>query len=299
MGYNEDGTIKYIMVSSSLIKKFFWNSDEEIICPRKMYHTSIMNDHVITPSLSMKNGLYFESMVLGSGRGQKLLDLPRKRNGDKTADHLRIDEQVHLFDKVVTDHQMIVIKNNENIQVDKKFVYEPLDRQNFNHDVTIIISGVYDLISPIFNEGVYFKEAVIDIKLAKDREGGFGRFHWGNVKSLDHTQPILYSFTSGLPSFYLLFDYKPNDRGYRIIPVLTEQYLHALEVKPKSYDGLLNEAKLRTRELQTIIVRTAELMIKYEVERWPVNPCNNFCKNCPVSEKHGGYCKDHNETDLV
>lgn len=287
------------MVSSSLIKKFFWRGDEEIICPRKVYHTSIIHDHPIQSTLSMMNGIYFESMTIGGGRYESLYDLPRKRNGDKTADHLRIDEQIHLFDKVVVDHKMIVIKNNENIQVSKKYVYEPLPNQDFNHDLIIVVSGVYDLISPILNEKVFFEKAVIDVKLAKDREGGFGKFNWGNVKALDHTQPILYSFTSGLPSFYLLFDYKPKDRGYRILPVLTEQYLNALEVRPNNFDALNNEAKLRTQELRTIIVRTVELILKYQAEGWPVNPHNNFCKGCPVSEVNGGYCKDHNETDLI
>ena len=258
-----------------------------------------MNDYQSFPSLSMKNGIYFESQTIGAGRYESLDDLPRKGNGDRTADHLRIDEQIHSFSKVVIDHKMIVNKNDENVQVVKRFMFEPEDKQQFNHDISIVISVAYDLISPIENEGVFFKKAVIDIKLAKDREGGFAEFNWGNVRSMDHTQPILYSMTSGLPSFYLLFDYKPKDRGYRILPVLTEQYVNALTVKPKNFDFLMNEGRIRTQELKTNIVRAAELIIKHDGEGWKTNPCINFCKKCPVSKLHGGYCEDHNETDLI
>ena len=286
-------------MSSSVIKRFLWNGDEDIICPRKIYHTSLINDYVSPSSLSMMNGIYFESQVIGAGRFESLDDLPRKRNGDKTADHLRIDEQIHYFEKVIQDHKIIVNKNDENVQVVKRFHFEPEAKQQFNHDVSIVISVAYDLVSPIENENVFFQKAVIDIKLAKDREGGFGRFNWGNVRSLDHTQPILYSMTSGLPSFYLLFDYKPKDRGYRILPVLTEQYLKALSVRPDNFDALMNEGRIRTQELKTNIVRTAELIIQYEGQEWPTNACNNFCKGCPVSAMNGGYCTDHDETDLI
>lgn len=250
----------------------------------------------------MLNGLYFETQVLGAGAGgQAVHDLPRKgKSGKKTIAHERIDEQINNFYAVAQRHKITFEKNGPDVQVYKQYHYELREKTSFLHpEIKIILTATYDLIAPIEFNGVFFEKAVQDVKLPLDRNGGFGEFNWGNVQYMDHTQLVMYSTLTGLPSFYLVFDYNAKDMGHRIIPVLTLEYLNALPQEPENIQGLIHKGKQRKEDLHYAIERTAEEIIKYDALGWEINPGRSRCHNCPVSQKNGGYCTKFEEEEEV
>jgi len=283
------------MVSPSLITRFFWKGTlNENICYKKVYHTNILND-VYNPSTRVQNyGNYFESMTIGKHLKEGVFDLPRKLNGGKTADHLRIDEQIHNFDRVCEMHKIEV--DPEYVQFHKKYHFEMSDEFKRKHDVIVLVSHTIDFISPLQLEDNYFKRIVIDLKLPRDRDGGFGKYNWEHPQSLDHTQIIMYSLLTGLPGTYLLFDYKPRDYGYKFVPVLTTAYLEALGVKDENY---IMEANNRNKELFKSIENTVELIIQKDALGWDEYPSAENCKGCPLSSKMGGTCNLFTEIKTV
>ena len=87
---DEDFQIKEIRVSQSFLKQLFFRGEFRNFCPLKLYHLEIIRDYQKEPTLNMVKGLYFESKCLGETvDGSKVLDLPRKRNGEMTVDQIR------------------------------------------------------------------------------------------------------------------------------------------------------------------------------------------------------------------
>lgn len=257
-----------IRISQSLIKKF----EELNYCPKKIYATSIARTHLLPTSDAMLRGSYFETMVIGGGaRNSIVTDLPRLKNGNKSTDHIRIDEQIERFDEVLAKYGISKPKP-ENCQVNIQ-----VSARGFDLDLTIDFAAKMN--NPEYGN---FPVAIIDTKLTKDRESTFGPFGWGAPENIDPLQGQMYTFGfreyySALkrlpneytpPFFFLVFDYKPN-YGDSLIKI--------------DYDQTFEE------ELFERIERT-DNKIKESIQlEWESRPDYDQCKKCPVGLS--GDCK--------
>lgn len=91
---------------------------------------------------------------------------------------------------------------------------------------------------------------------------------------MDFIQVFIYGFLLELPFFYLVFDYKPKDRGYKLISVNTN--LEHPDPQRRQ------EAMMRFNEMIEVIRKTILLILKHEEMGWYTNPSRANCKNCPV-----------------
>lgn len=282
---NKDGKIIELELSSSIIKQFTFKTESIELCPLKEYHNTILKDLREPTTLSQQKGLFFETLCLGISAGDnKMTDLPRKPNGEKTVAQERIEEQVVMFERFCDEHNVIVIPkdtktNKKNIQIKQKVEWDTPNLPIFD-GVKIIIKMEADLISPIKLSNMYdYDVACIDLKLTKDRDSTFSRFGWGNPDNIDHIQAYIYSWMLEMPFTYLIFDYKPNDRGWKFLPV---------NMNTKHSDAnKANDAKIKLKEMHQSIRQTAQSILNYDNMEWHTEPDYDRCKNCPVY-----YCKD-------
>lgn len=250
----------------------------------------------------MLRGSYFETVIIGSGRkGEKITDLPRKQRpvGDRTAEHKRIDEQILLAKLVCEKHGIIINKDGDfkNVQVEHCVEWE--DKPKEFNDYEIFLCLTADIISPIIYNNIKYPEAVIDLKLTADRDNVFGDYKWGDPKSMDHTQAILYSTVLRLPFFYLLFDYRAKDMGYKILPVNTMITWKDKEPKNEQDQIRYQEARLRQNELLETLRKAAAKIIEYRINGWYPYPTLYNCNSCPVRDDEGGYCDKYLETQEI
>ena len=224
----------------------------------------------------MLSGQYAETGWIGSGvRGEKVTDLPRKKNGTKTIDHERIDEQIMIFDEVCKKYGIIIQKENDNGRKKNVQIPDLVEIKNIGgYDFPIFMSMTYDIISPISYGEVDLPAAIIDLKLTKNRDSTFPPYCWGSPEHMDHIQAFVYSFYSHLPFFYLIFDYKANDRGHKILPVNTNMN-HPRKQKAA-------EARLRMDQMMTTIKGVLADITHYQELGWHTEPSYLNCKNCPI-----------------
>lgn len=249
-----------IKLSQTTIKEFL----KEDYCPLKTKEIYLERNVDSEPTLSMQKGIYFETQCIGSGvLGKKLDDLPRLKNGNKNADHQRIDMQVMEF-KNVLNHHTITIKDTQ---------------VNMKHKVNsrLFLDGTADIIGSIYDEEFgMIDEAIIDLKLTANIFSQFGDYCWHFPANMDHTQAQMYSFLyekiNGIevPFYYLVFDYKPEP-GYKII---------RKDIKP-----------IDKHELKESVRSTVEKIDYHDETGWRTKPNYENCKTCPLKDKCPDYSK--------
>lgn len=263
----KNGKITDIILSQSLLSKHSYKGERIELCWRRLYHEDIIRDVDRVVTESMLYGLYFETKCLGTSRDGKYEDLPRKQNGEKTIAQVRIDEQVFLFHQSLSKYEMIL---------DPRFVQisqRRLLKMDGFEGINIWVEGTLDFMSPFIYETFNWPKAVVDLKLTKDRFGGFGKFSWAYPDQKDHIQPIMYTLIFEIPFLYWVFDFKPQDRGERPLPVNTNVD-HPNRAKAQ-------EARLRFKEVaNTIRAFCADVIT--EDGLWRTNPGYHRCKSCPV-----------------
>jgi hypothetical protein len=277
--------VYHITVSSSLIKKLYYHGNEEHYCPKKLLEQFMKRSPKEITSKSMLEGVYFETGCIGSGvSGKQVLDLPRKLisekrkkefiaqgippeqwKGEKTTNHLRIDEQIDNFKRLAQKNQFVITP--QTTQVHKKI---PIDVSRYFNNVECEIGCNIDIITSGFIDDIWYDAVCIDLKLAGNRNGGFGKFNWGNVAYMDHTQLLLYGLVTGLPQFYLLFDTYAAGMGHRFIEVTQDS--------DKIFD------------LKETIRKTIERVIWHEENGYEESPSEEECRLCFMNPKHGGNC---------
>jgi hypothetical protein len=159
-------------------------------CQKQFYHKHVQNDYPRTASKSMKEGLYAETLILGSSaRGEVVTSLPEKKRGGKTVTQERIEIQMQRLYGYM--YAFGVKINQFNTQI-------PLIAQ---YSKGLWLRGELDLF-PVFVDG---RPSIVDIKTTKDVYSDFFSIDekwvrkslyscWGNYKSLVKNQPIIYHF---------------------------------------------------------------------------------------------------------
>jgi hypothetical protein len=277
--FDEKNHIKTIIVSQTLLKAHSFKGEKNDLCWKRFYHEDLIHSHQKKITLPMLYGLYFEQQCIGRSRYDDKTELPRKQNGQKTIDHIRIDEQVFLFKSKINEYGILldpIDGGYRNVQVQAR---RKLKLAGFE-GIDIFLEGVADIVTPLEYENYNWPMAICDIKLTKDRFGGWGRNSWEYPDNRDHIQAIVYSKLFNLPFFYWVFDYKSTDRGEVIYPVNTN-------VEHSDFRKA-NEAKLRIIEMnERIRSYCADIITNNNI--WPVNPRYEICKMCSVLE-----CKSRN-----
>jgi hypothetical protein len=216
----------------------------------------------------MQKGVYFETQCIGSGvMGKKLDDLPRLKNGNKSADHQRIDLQIQDFQNVLDNHT-ITIKET---QVELR--HKVNDRLG--------LSGTLDIVGSIYDEEYgLVDEAIIDLKLTGNIFSQFGDYCWHFPANMDHTQAYMYKFLyeqvreKEVPFYYLVFDYKPQP-GYKII---------RKDMKP-----------VDQHELNESIRSTVEKIDLHDKSGWHTRANYDNCRLCPLKDK----CPDYSRAKKI
>jgi len=277
----KDGKLTGLRITSSLIRELYFKEEYREPCAKRVYHNYLVGDIKNPPTKPMLYGNYFESRCLGHGREGYKTESPLLKNGKKPVAVERIDMQVHAFEMVAVNMGI----STEFVQVKKSI---PIDMGDRYKDIEILLEGVADIITPVHIKGFDYDLAGIDLKLAKDRDNVHGEYCWGAPQFLDPIQLVLYSYLFNIPFAYLVFDYKPQDMGYRFIPVATRAMEDDL---PEEYKLL---ARQREASMKAMVKNTIEKIVMWDLEGYPVTANSKNCKGCPLNPANnlGGTCKD-------
>lgn len=285
----QDGRIVELSVHQHALKLYQYRGEKNPLCWKRMWHETIYKDVESITTDSMLKGLFFESLCIGKTAHGAVTDLPRKiRDGSKTIDQIRIEEQAFLFKSLIAKEKygIILVPDGfggfKNVQISHKKKVEIENLEGFN----VFLRGTADIISPVKFDKYDYKNAAIDLKLTKDRDSDYGDYCWGAPDRMDHMQAFVYSFLFDMPFFYWIFDYKPSDRGQKVIPVNTNVF-HPERKKS-------NEAKLRLNEMHEAIRSYTYAVIENEANGWPTNPAYSRCKLCQVPD-----CPDREDIQEV
>ena len=265
---------------NKLYKNSEYRADNgEHICPKQIYHTYLKGDEQSQSTKLMLYGKYFETQLIGSGVGGYKQPAPLLKNGKKPLDIIRIDEQVHNAEMVMTKYGM----TKEFVQIEKTVPVEYKEHSQIKFYLRVHA----DLVTPVHITGFDYPMAVVDIKLPQDRENKFGEYCWGEPRFMNHNQPVLYSFVFQLPFMYLVFDYRPKgiEMGHKVVPVITP-YMDGLSEKDA------NTGKQRFFDLKMTVQGTIDRIVMWDADGYPAEPESDVCKECPLNPLNGGNCKD-------
>lgn len=311
-------------ITQTFIKKLFKKGTAIDYCAKKEYFTSLTRQLDIKESENMLLGKYFETKALGSSiHGELTEDLDRKRETKalreineyrireglpifeppKRAKHKRIDYQVQVFRQIQAKHGFILNEHNTQIELTHKLSEREIGCSFKNE---YYLKGTLDIFPVRLKLKTEEVLAIIDIKLTSNINDTWGDYCYGAPKNLDPIQGVMYLYLSqfldenthiseafdsdlldllykhgGMPRFYFwVFDYKPTP-----------------EAKPIE---MKMDIKKRTDFIECI--RKTISTIEHDEEMgWPVNPCFEFCKNCPlnplIGNSKGIICDEYSEIE--
>jgi hypothetical protein len=235
-----------IILTQSLLKEL----ENPAHCPLKIQLSYVKKSIPSVTNEYMLRGKYFEQMCIGSGavKDDVVDDLPKLKNGNKSTDHIRIDEQVEkfkrLFDKNSPEYLGFTI---ESIQ----------DYVNIGNK-----AGTSDILARRDSDG---KLCIIDLKLT----GSISYGYYSDVNSLDITQGVHYInliskwAEEDVLFFLLVFDYSPKKECALIEITPTEDDFDFLD--------------LRFGAAEEVLAEYEEKAIEGE---WKANPSLATCKMC-------------------
>lgn len=298
--------MKHILLSSSLTKELgLYVCDDELIttdhCP-KLVRAKYIDDEPIDDisSEAMLQGKYFETKCLGSGRsGEVTDDLPRLKNGEKSAAHKRIDEQVFKFKKIIAERGMNI--NIFNTQMKLIAKYKELDLMGEKY--TVWITGELDVFPTIID---YTKLAIVDLKLTKDVTNEFftpslarqcANGCWGSPQYIAKNQPLFYHFLVRNINLKHVLQYNKGDEE-KIEAVITDQVMRLAQDATFYYLVFGSKAKTSAehqyrvveyklthqRELlfEQLVDNATQIYLENDRHGWQANPISEICKRCPI-----------------
>lgn len=214
-----------MIVTQSLIKQLYHHGEELPYCPWHVF-THFVEHSKEFSSPDMEKGVFFETLCIGSGMGGKQVDdLPRKINGERTLDQVRIEEQHLRFEQIKRKYKMHVISGyNTQLRAFKQWNTDVILQCDFDIFPTAITTSKRDIY------------AIIDLKLTKDIHQDYSMFSWNSAASIDPIQaymnmeiatgldPVLNAdIMKSIPSmvtssmlqltptfFFMIFDYSPK-----------------------------------------------------------------------------------------
>ena len=271
-----------IVLNSTLVRKFFHcGTLRKDYCPKQIYRTTIKKD-LDFQSLAMKQGALFETLCLGSGiKGKVTEDLPRLRNGERTAAHKRILAQALTFKKLCHDHQIIITKENTQVEITKKL------------GDGVFLRGTLDIfpVSLLLDEG--FVLGILDLKLAKSVSNTWGEYCWGIPENLDTIQGILY--------YYLIQDVDFDLNPHLDTPLFRKVIRHAKNARflywifehSSSMRNVfipIEQDAIAQAEMVETLRKTYKLVQHYNKLGWDKTNSNpTACKNCPLRDSCSDY----------
>ena len=288
-------------LSQSLIKQFLYRGDErQPVCPYSIYAQYIAKTHKFQTE-SMQKGSLFETLCLGRGAGGRLTDdLPRKRltkkqeienikriangqlpyKGDKTIDHIRIEQQAEKFTELADKYQIMVSSGNTQVRITVPWHKDP----------NVYLSMEFDIFPTTIMTTEGLKFAVIDLKLTMDINSNFGEYCWGSPEFMDITQAIMYLY--GIKHVVKHIDLNPHMRELLTKPAVSlidknQIFFYYWVFSYKRLENKLikvNWDSNKEKELHESINKTISLIEFYEQQGWETKPNYNLCKSCPVKE---------------
>ena len=228
--------------------------EKEYTCPSRWKGLYVDKLWKRTPTLSMLKGSYFEQLFIGRGAGPEIVnDLPRKKNGDKTIDQVRIEQQAQrakeLFDPNNSSWLGFIIKETQlNIK--------DVDRE-----------GTIDILAEDKNVDNW----LIDVKLTADLTSTWGDYAWGlgydnlDLIQLPHYQELYFRKWGFKPRIALFIaDYSPKMRIEFNEVVVTDDKLNDYDHRFKVARKIFNE---------------------YSESGFPVAPLKSECSVCKLECK--------------
>lgn len=200
----------------------------------------------------IRYGIHFETLVVGSGMGQKTIEWTDKEK--KSVYYERIRRQAKLCRDYLKDMGGKILAAQDYIQT------------SFEHEGgTYYIQGNID-VRYGFDDG---RQAVIDLKSTGDTDNTFGKFAWGRIESIDTTQLEHYSllvqnkFGVDPEAYYLVFDISKEEKFVPIQVSISEQAMYEHKERVAKVYREISEA----------------IMLDY------FEPNNYFsnCKSCPLN----------------
>ena len=272
-----------IVLNSTLVRKFFHcGTLRKDYCPKQIYRTTIKKD-LDFQSLAMKQGALFETLCLGSGiKGQVTEDLPRLRNGERTAAHKRILAQALTFKKLCHDHQIIITKENTQVEITKKL------------GDGVFLRGTLDIFPvAILLEDSGYTLSIIDLKLCKNLSNTWGEYPWGEIHRLDRIQGEIYH--------YLIQDVDFSLNPHIDTPLFKNALRHAANAKflywvfehsPAMRNGFfpIDQDSASQSEMIETLRKTYKLVQHYNKLGWDKTfPSKENCTHCPLRDSCSDY----------
>jgi hypothetical protein len=213
-----------IKLTQSMLKDY----EREETCPKRFYHQWVEKEITQEPSLPMLKGSYFDFLCLGrNAHGESITDLPKNKNGSKTADQIRIEEQAELFrDMFVntySDEYLGKLKEYKDIVI--------TDKQLKIADGEC--EGTLDFITTDATNGLI----LWDLKLTQDLTDKTPPWGWGNITQMDFTQQIhyynIFKNTHGIEPLMklIVFDYTTLKRVKIIDVIITDYSINLLKTR--------------------------------------------------------------------
>lgn len=272
-----------MIITSSLIREFFFHGVEKEYCKRKAYEQYITGS-IDVHSDAMDKGSFFETICIGGGvNGKTVDDLPRKKNGDKTIDQVRIEEQKMHFEIIAKNTNMVIIPGfNTQVTIQKRVPF----------DDDILLNGTLD----IFPVTVKTQRrgnllSVVDLKLTSDiyADTRFSYNSWSEPGSLDNTQAYMYhelvrDIDPELNPHVIDIINKAGIKDYDLIDKHFFYYVfdYSPRLNKKSIEVFYDDS--RRRELFESVKATRNLIVSNtNNDRWEeVLPSKYNCASCPL-----------------
>lgn len=229
--------------------------ENELTCPFRWKAQWVDREFTLPSSMSMDKGKYFEWLFIGGSAiaGDSVTDLPRLKNGEKSVDQLRIEEQAERA------KNLFIPGNTEFLGL--KMLSTQLELKSSKGR-----KGTLDILA----EDITTKDLwIIDVKLTADLTSRRTQYSWGHPwEDLDLLQQIhyeaLYEEQFGVrPRMGLLvFDYSPHKR------------LVFGEI-------IITDTKRLDKELR--FQAAEEAFQLYEKHGWIKLPSVKECSTCPLN----------------
>ncbi|OGM08863.1 hypothetical protein A2Z67_02540 [Candidatus Woesebacteria bacterium RBG_13_36_22] len=313
-----------IFVSSSLIQEFLYKGNSKEYCQRYVREVILEKKYKKKTTMPMDEGLYFETLCLGSGRdGQQLTDLPRGRltkeeereiiiarsegriepKGKMLTSQHRILSQYRRFEIKCATHQISVIKGiNTQVKLFKQF----------KENERVILVGDLDLCPTT----ILFRKphpktkhkmnlTTIDLKLTGHIDNTFGKFCYGSPDQLDDTQGKMYHELVRDLDLELNEKYNPGNLLKHLFTEFVQEvisadlylfYIWVFDYKKEKLDDKFIEIEWdinKRRELYECVRKTVA-EVDEVMKGYKTNPMKETCELCPVTD-----CKDRYEYETI
>lgn len=232
--------------------------DWESMCKKAFYFRWFGTDDQkklfdISDNQAVRWGVYFETLVLGSGLDGKTIELTDAER--KSEYYSRVKRQAEVARKFFfTELGIPKVAFQHKIQTDFQIEGHTIPIE-MNADAVFGHNGI--------------PEIIYDTKFTGDTTNTFGKWAWGRPETMDMGQGIMYS--EGVKAFYGLNYVR---FGYYVADHTKAENVEILEILFSQYS--IEEYKYR------VFKTYFEIYQALQWNFWEASPEYNKCKNCPA-----------------